>query len=370
MLASTCLSGTRQVWSATDRDSARSPSARAAHWLIRQQHEDGGWHSQVYGNLRTGVGISALILKSLSYVRNGYLAADGEVIDAALIRGFRYLTQAQDTNGLVASPSGESDQPVYATCLLLDALQTSPLGNRHLGLARKLLASLQLAQFGPANGCPESAFEFGGFGPLAPEKGARRPGDSANLSVTSHALQTLRRYDQLSESIARRARIFLDRCQGWTDDPPKKLGFAFTPDPNSPLNKQGFLKLPDGSQAPRASPTATVDGILAMEATPGYSPEAIQQAFDEYQTMSRLPSPPTGKPPSDSGLAYYHLARLGELYKHPTNQTRLPRWQQLARRFIAAQHPDGHWINSINTMREDDPLIATALAIIGLTAAS
>jgi hypothetical protein len=117
--------------------------------------------------------------------------------------------------------------------------------------------------------------------------------------------------------------------------------------------------------------TATCDGILALLAA-GLPPadERIRAARSWLLGHERLDHPegiPTDTPQAwGEAVYYYHLAVRAEtcaaLGIPERLRTRMP--LELAPR----QRPDGSFANERNhLMKEDDPLLATALAVIALT---
>ncbi|PQO31650.1 hypothetical protein [Blastopirellula marina] len=365
-LGSIWLMATSQTKAAElPRDAITRTTSSGIAWLLRQQADDGGWHSATYGNLRDGIGITALVLKALVEVTPHLHESLAKLISPAITRGIAYLTATSDKHGLVCGPNKSSDNPVYATALLLDALHSLPNATSNRQTAQRLLAALQQAQFGPANHCPETALEFGGWGSLFPVGVNKLPGDAANISVTSHALRTLQRYDRLDDATAKRAASFLNRCRGGK-------GYAFVPDPHSPLNKLGTEQLPGGDLRARGYASATCDACLAWLALGSKFVEPYQSALTAYTEMP-LPwlwtdnrTRPSREIAAQAGLYFYHAARLGELWRATSNTALGARILLTTEQLVTHLQIDGSWQNSIDTMREDDPLIATALGLMGL----
>ncbi|MBX3439176.1 MAG: hypothetical protein KF861_16925, partial [Planctomycetaceae bacterium] len=106
------------------RDDAGGRSAidRGISWLLQQQSDVGGWHSQTYGNMKAGVGITGLVLATLAESP----AIHETRTKSAFRRGVNYLAAGRGPQELVCAPEGSIDYPVYATALLLTAISQMP----------------------------------------------------------------------------------------------------------------------------------------------------------------------------------------------------------------------------------------------------
>jgi len=165
----------------------------------------------------------------------------------------------------------------------------------------------------------------------------------------------------------RKARVFVERCQSWPGDG----GFFFTPS-NDVQNKAGEV---DGKN--RSYGTMTADGIRALRrlGVPRDDPRVQAAARWLYERFSV--SVPPGDFPEDrlwqrESAWYYYvwslphaLMALGVL-DVPTPRGPI-RWPvALPEELLRRQRPDGSWVNSWTAMQEDDPLVATPLALAGL----
>src|SRR5688572_17308283 len=98
-------------------EKCRASLAKAAEYLRSQQAQDGGWHSQTYGQLKDGAGATALVLYAISYLPPEV----SEKIAGAVARGFAFLDQGIAKRKSVASPDGSLDYPTYASAMWLTA---------------------------------------------------------------------------------------------------------------------------------------------------------------------------------------------------------------------------------------------------------
>jgi hypothetical protein len=149
-------------------------------------------------------------------------------------------------------------------------------------------------------------------------------------------------------------------------------GFFFSPIVES-ANKGRFSETFEGQAAPhfRSYATATCDGVLALLAA-GVPPEdeRVRRAADWIRKHDDLSYPegvPTDHPdPWGEAIRYYHYAVRGEAYAAldwPGD------WKsRLAAEVARHQAADGSFRNDASPlMKEDDPLLCTALAAIALT---
>jgi hypothetical protein len=117
--------------------------------------------------------------------------------------------------------------------------------------------------------------------------------------------------------------------------------------------------------------TATCDGLLALLAAGlPFEDERVRAARDWLLGHERLDHPegiPTDTPQVwGQAVYYYHLAVRAETYAALGLRERLRTSMPLE--LAPRQRPDGSFANERNhLMKEDDPLLATALAVIALT---
>src|SRR5688572_17821086 len=133
---------------------------RAAAWLVRQQGEDGGWHSTTYGQLKDGAGVTALILYSL---RHESFQANGKRVAEAVRRGFEFLGQGIAKRGTIASPDGTLDFPTYAAALWLEADRAVRLAGRFSADRYKLVEYLVAAQVKEERSFESKSPSYGGW---------------------------------------------------------------------------------------------------------------------------------------------------------------------------------------------------------------
>jgi squalene-hopene/tetraprenyl-beta-curcumene cyclase len=345
----------------------REARQRGVRWLLAQQGADGGWHSATYGQMRCGVGNTALALYALSLLP----PAEREPHKMAIERGVSFLTSNLDAHGAVRAPDGESDYPNYATALGLIAMRRMGLKGPENASARMLdyVRRSQNLQTPVATN-----LEYGGWTHTAANEPSAPIRGETNLSVTRYSLAALAAYDQLDERSRQAGLAFLANCQNLTP-PLADGGFYFTTTVDDPRNKAGFVARGDGQQ-PRSYGAPTVDGLLALRdcGLAENDPRVVvaERWLAANWHVDSVPGFIVGTP-SDGyrdGLAYYYRAALAELLAPQTATSAATRRAELLRVTLAAQRPDGSWQNANPQMRENDPLLATPLALIALTLAA
>jgi len=353
--------------------SADVVAARAAAWLWEQQGEDGGWHSETYGLLSSGQSLTALVLHALLAVPEGRARRPAGGVE----RGLRFLRAHVDADGALglADPA-TSDYPCYATALAIRALGRSsardagPDAALRTRMGRWLLGQ-QLAE---ANGWtpPDAAYGAWGMGGAV-----RRPPHAGHvdLSMTRHVLEALAPLSDRRPEVRacrRAARHFLERLRVKGEDPTATLGFFFTtvlPEKNKAGPRAGGGFEPYG--------TTNADGVLALLAAGVARDHAkIRGALAPLVANHRVDRTPGPTQLALSGWSdatvFYYRAASAEVFARlgvrtaPAGQD----WRRdLVRTLAGLQAADGHFANESNLMKEDDPLIATALALRALTAA-
>ena len=344
--------------------------ARGVRFLLHQQGVDGGWTKSRYGALRGGAALTAMSLYTLVCLGPELRTAARANMDAAAA----FLRRGLGRRGCIAAPDGTLDLPVYSTSLALIAARELP------GLwtddERDSLAEwLERQQVGSARGFADDDRQTGGWD-LGSEPALRGITTGPNMSLTSFALEALHSVrgdasaDWASSTLVRTARAWLDRCQRFPGDG----GFAFAVDgagvdEKSPRDATG-----------RASSygTATCDGLAARmscaEPIDGPAAKAALDWLDKHADATATPGFAAGASAGwREGLWYYYVARRTAVLRRAQPQrSDVQRasdsaWcDEVARLLVARQRADGGWANASSLMREDDPAIATPLALIAL----
>jgi hypothetical protein len=316
-----------------------APLDLAAGWLLSQQGEDGGFHSTTIGFLRGGASLTGLCVHALARAR--------KLTPEASQRAVQFLLQQKGPDGGLGWGL-VPDYPTYATALALQVL--AELGHQQEAepLARWLL-SQQLA--GEAWGDHPSR---GGFPMGSPEPHTPPHAGHTDLSMTRMAVCALRAHGLPEDHPAwAEARRFIVRCRGALG------GFRYSP------GEPGLNKGPD----PEAGyGTATADGILALRATGGEE-ALVQESTSWLASRFRADqNPEVGGAFAAYGPAmrfYWRAVAAMVLSGKDTP----PGWGRALEQALAAeQRPDGSFVNERAEQKENDPLVATSLALLALGA--
>jgi hypothetical protein len=358
---------------------ADEPLARAAAWLWAQQAEDGGWHSQTYGLLKSGQALTPFVLHALLEVPEDVAPSPPGAVERGLDFLRRHLNE-EAALGL-ADPA-VLEYPNYSTAYALLCFENGGVPDdraRVVRMERYLLAQ----QYGERRGFDREHPAYGGWG--FGEHLATSVVGHMDLAHTRRVLEALRACECSDAEAFQRSLHFLrlvQRHPSETRPQPVLQGLA-AEEPATEAYDGGFYFSPivlaankgreEESQPPyfRSYATATCDGLLALLAAgvPAED-ERVQKAISWLRRHPLLDRPegiPTDHPePWYDALHFYHLAARSEAYaavSWPGD------WRGEIRSHLAAlQQADGSFVNSrSHLMKEDDPLLCTALAVIALS---
>jgi hypothetical protein len=328
---------------------------RAAAYLWSRQAPDGGWHSDVYTLLRSGQALTPFVLHALLAVPEEECPRPENGVAKALSFLRRHARAADGALGL--SDPDLLEYPNYATAYaLLCLVQCGDPGDRNL--VARMRSYLVRQQYREENGYPPEAPAHGGWG-FGGERPRGQPGHM-DLAHTRRVLEALRAAGCDDAGVYERALLFLARTQRQAgsaqhapDAPTFDGGFYFSPVVLD-ANKGAGL----GSYA-----TATCDGLLALLAAGVPEDDARVHAARAWLLRHDDLAHPAGirtDAPLAWGphLAYYHLAVRAEAKAAPPGR--------IAEMLHPRQRADGSFKNPHHLMKEDDPLVCTALALIAL----
>ncbi len=362
---------------------------RGVRFLQARQAADGAWRSSVYGPLKDGPSLTALIA--------AILAKLGDEVRSriALLRAVDYLINIDPS-------SAEITYPVYAAAGAVKAFESLialgslvALGSQGAGrcaAARdEWLAYLRSQQLVESLGWKEADESFGGWSfahePPAPIDGKpASPMAAPNLSATIFALDALRFAGcPANDPAVRKGLAFVRSCQNWSaetsavnsslvDSRFDDGGFFFVHgDPTR--NKPGEAGIDaDGRVRYRSYGSTTADGLRALVAC-GLSLDhprvraARGWLLNHFSADSHPGEYPADREHLRQSLYYYFAASSAEalLVSRPNAARYETAWAtELCEALLGRQRADGSWVNAAVDVREDDPLIATPLAISAL----
>ncbi len=318
------------------------PLGRAVTALRALALPDGRVPSSTYGFMREGHSTTALLALALPVgpLKEGALAW----LDTQLQRGPLGL----------AGPA--LDYPVYATSIGLRALLLSMAGPRFQPAVDWLLDQQLLAGW-------EGDPVHGGFGMgRAPGQAAPTPPfpGHVDLSMTRRALQALALAERTSriQAALQAGAAFVHRCRAGDG------GFVYSPGELA-LNKSALVPGVETAASAadhRGYGSATADGILALRAV-GEEDEAAIRWLRANHRVDRNPGL-EGAPIEAyaEAMRFYYRAAAAEALAGQEG------WQApLREAILAEQGADGLWRNALALQKEDDPVIATGLALLALS---
>jgi hypothetical protein len=362
----------------------------ACHFLTERQSPDGAWRSDIYGVFKEGDALTPLVAHVL-------LTQDGPRDNALL--GLGYLAGKVGSEGNIDEGRFGLAYPVYTAGLAVRGfcrLNTAQGANA----ARAWLHFLQARQLTEERGWLPTDPDFGGWGycqdlPRKPAHGLMpSPHTESNLSATATALDAVRAAQCMpNDSVVSRALLFVQRCQNFSAvfspkmEPPSPEpefddgGFFFIHgDPHR--NKAGIAGSDDtGRQRFRSYGSMTADGLRCLLACglPLAHPR-VQAALNwlgRHFTVTHHPGRfPRERAAVQAAVFFYYCWSLAEALRAAgVAELETPagpvRWaDELTAELLRRQNPDGSWINHAVEVREDDPIVATALALGALAAAN
>jgi squalene-hopene/tetraprenyl-beta-curcumene cyclase len=353
--------------------------ADGVRYLLAHQAADGAWRSEVYGHFRGGDALTPLVLSAL-------LESRCEDAREPCSHGADYLA--------ALTAPGKNDPlelsyPVYTAALAVSVL-SRPEYAHHRQARDAWLALLQRQQVTEEGGWIPTDIEYGGWGysagpPRKPRRGEPiEPLAEPNLSATVFALEALRAAGISPDDPAiHRGLGFIRRCQNFPLD-------SLLRDPD--LDDGGFFFLHHDGQRNKAGPaetaapgihyrsygSTTADGLRALLACglTWHDPH-VQAAVHWLERNFRADQHPGGFPagsePRRDALYFYYAASVSRALRAPGVDTlETPAgtvgWAgALATELIRRQQDDGSWSNPADSMRENDPLLATSWAVTALS---
>ncbi len=361
--------------------------ASAAAYLWQAQGRDGGWHSQHYALLRSGQAYTPFLLHALQAVPESVLPRPSQRVDRALA----FIRSRIDGQGVIGTQDPDlleypNYSTAYALMCLVDANDPQD-GN----LRDRMVAYLAAEQFTEDRGFSPEHAAYGGWG----FGGEHLPGQTGHMDLahTRRVLQALRQAAAWGHSVDPevfiRAQRFLSFCQKHPQDGrPQPIapgrsavlpgsvyngGFYFSPIVQAAnKGRRQSVSGSDRLSAFRSYATATCDGLLCLQATGVASSDerlcAALNWLEQHEAWDRPEGIPTDHPePWPQALKFYHFAVRCEVVGSCSAYRPQPQLARLVDGLAEIQRPDGSFVNAESgLMKEDDPLLATTLAVIAL----
>ncbi len=321
------------------KDEIKASIDRGLKWLRDQQEADGSYAHHP--------GITALVASAFMRSPRQYTEEDGPFMKKAM----KYLTSLAKPDGAIY----DKDLPNYNTSVALMALSEAgnPAYDEIIKNAQNYLMVLQADE---GEGYTPDDKMYGGIG----YGGDLRP-DMSNLVYALGALK--------ESGVPRDAEVwekaikFIERCQNRSESNDQ----AWAGDDG------GFVYYPGYSMAggTRSYGTMTYNGVLSfIYANVDKNDDRVQAAVrwlkDNY-TLEE--NPPIGA----QGLYYYYhtmskaLTTYGEPVITDSKGVEHNWYEELARKILSLQRPEGNWVNEEDRWMESMPILATSYAILALS---
>jgi hypothetical protein len=355
--------------------------SNAAGWLWSKQAADGGWHSTTHRLLEPGQALTPLVLHALVSIEEtrGERPGGGEV-------ALEFIRNCAGSGAVVGLADPEvPEYPNYATAYALTCL-VAAANEKDRPLIERMREYLIDRQFREENGFGRGTVVYGGwgFGGPLPEGGS--PGHM-DIHHTRCVLQALRRAGVEDAEMFARAEEFLRLMQRHPalvhSRPPQREstsfaawngpfdgGFYFSPIVLA-ANKAGFTEK-GGLKFYRSYASATCDGVLALLACDvTATDERIGEAAKWLARHPQLDWP--GGVPQDAhenwgeSIRFTHFAVRAQTMQ--ALGSALEDRIELRQKLTSHQQANGSFQNNDGfLMKEDDPLLCTALAVLALAA--
>jgi hypothetical protein len=340
-------------------------AARA--FLAERQSADGAWRSATYGLFKDGTALTPLVVTSL--------LASEPAQGLPSLRGAGYLASLVRSDGDIDEGPYGLSYPAYTAALAILVLSHpgSPefRGGRAAWL--KYLRERQLTE--PLGWQPEDS-DYGGWGYAHSLPRKRQFGEAgdllteSNLSATAYALEALRAAGcPPGDPAFGKALVFVRRCQNFGADPDFDDGGFFFRDQDPVRNKAGCAGT-DRLGRPRYASygSMTADGLRALLTCrvpwDNDRVEAARRWLERHGDVTVQPGHfGPGRAFLRDGFYYYYCRSLARVLTARACEERVA---ELAGALLQRQRPDGSWSNEAVEGREDDPLVATPLAVLAL----
>jgi len=312
---------------------------RGLKWLWDQQEEDGSYAHHP--------GITALAATAFMRSPRHYTEEDGPFLKNAI----KYLMGMVKPDGSIY----DKDLPNYNTSVSLMALSETknPAYKEIIQRAQNYIIALQADE---GEGYTPDDKMYGGIG----YGGELRP-DMSNLQFALKALKESGVPDDAD--VWDKAIKFIERCQNRSESNDQPWA----------SDDGGFVYYPGNSKAggTKSYGSMTYAGILSfiytnVDKNDDRVQAAVRWIKDNY-TLEE--NPPIGA----QGLYYYYhtMAKALSVYGEPiiTDSSGVQHnwYEELARKLLELQKPEGYWVNEADRWMEAMPILTTTYAILALS---
>jgi squalene-hopene/tetraprenyl-beta-curcumene cyclase len=329
--------------SAETRQRLMESLQRGAAFLSQKQQPDGNWENHPGINAM----VATAILRQPGSDRQKLLSSTGKALDAL---------------AKLAKPDGgiyEKDIPHYVTAVSIMALVAGgrPQDRPLIEKGRQYIAGHILDE---GEGVPPSDKFYGGLG-----YGGTSDGGRADIISLEYGLRAMKEADLPGNNAAwDKAIKFLQRTQNNSEV--NDQGWA--------KNDGGFIYYPGYSQAGETASygAATYAGLMSyswanVKKTDPRVQQVLKWVRDNYTVDE---NPGLGQ----KTVYYYYMvfAKALQAVGEPIitdAKGRRHNWREdLGRKLISLQHPEGFWVNTDKAELQDDPILVTAFTMMAIEA--
>jgi squalene-hopene/tetraprenyl-beta-curcumene cyclase len=345
--------------------------ARGVAYLLKHQSPDGAWRSDVYATFKDGTALTPLVLCALTEAAGAGVEPEGSA--EARKKAAAWLAKFARPDGTIDPGPDGFEYPVYTAALAAKALSPREYADHHKARDAwvKFLKERQLtARLGWK---PEDK-EYGGWGycrviPKKPEPGQFAPPlIESNLSATVYALEALRAAGDKDAAVYEAAAVFVRRCQNADG------GFHFVYD--DPVRNKAGSPDPPGAKDARfhSYGSTTADGLYAISlCNLPTDADRRKSAVEWHKKHFRADAHPgeyvKAHESNRDAVYYYYAASVARNLRNlGVDKAGGVDWSaELPAALKKRQRDDGSWSNPVELVRENDPVVATAQAVLALS---
>jgi squalene-hopene/tetraprenyl-beta-curcumene cyclase len=367
----------------SDKDRARAAMQKSFDWLVKQQNENGSFGKIPGMDPKAGeAGISALALRAMAKapaeIRKG--------LEPAMAKTADYLLKLQAKDGSITNPG--AGLTTYRTSIALMAFNAYDR-KKFSDAIDKARDFLEKTQWWEGNGLDKNPAEakkspyYGGWG--YDQSGTKPDADMSNVHF---AIEALKEAGVAEDSdVWKRAVTFLQRCQNRSETNDLKPtgiqigddgGFMYDPaldhTKSEPKQVGGALHIPSYASITYAGLMSLLHANVAKDdgrVKGAYGWIQKNYTLEENRGLGGRANPQGSK----QGLYYFFhtfakaLDAWGDRTIKDANGTEHAWADELSRRLVELQKPEGFWQNDVKRWWEDDPVLCSTYSLLALETA-
>jgi hypothetical protein len=340
--------------------------AAGVQYLVAEQSPDGAWRSDVYATFTDGTALTPFAVTALLEASDAGVGTPAS--EAAIRKGCEFLASFTGLDGTIRPPEDGFDYPLYTAALTLKAFSHRAAKDfaGHRAAWVKYLKERQLTE---KLGWKPDEKQYGGWGycrviPNRPDPGKFGPTlVESNLSATVFALDALRAADETDPEVYKAAAVFVRRCQNADggfhfiyDDPVRNKAGVATDDPLTfysygSTTADGFRALVLCGDAADADRIASAGKWLVAHFRADAHPGTYARLYEANR----------------NAVYFYYAASVSQAFRDQKLTLPGRDWvAELSGALADCQGKRGNWTNTVEVVRENDPIVATCAAVLAL----